>query len=81
MASGWRLEKYLGLKPGFLSVFGIINDEEHHVKVILDKDLDRDEALSFLPNTQGKSFIVISFDNLVKFINSSGNELITASLQ
>ena len=73
-ASGWRLEKYLNLTPGFLSVFGILNDPENHVKIIIDKDLDQAEKLSFLPNTKGGSFICLDFKNLEKFVKLSGNE-------
>lgn len=73
MASGWRLEKYLGLKPGFISVFGLLNDEERHVKVILDEDLDQEKELSFLPNSKGKSFISLDFQSLKKFLEKHGN--------
>ena len=31
--------KYLGLEPGSVSPFGLINDEEHHVILFLDKIL------------------------------------------
>lgn len=74
MASGWRLEKYLGLKPGFISVFGLLNDEENHVKVIVDKELDQENELSFLPNTEGGFFISLNFNALLKFLKASGNE-------
>ncbi len=79
-ASGWRLEKYLDLTPGFLSAFGILNDEENHVKVVLDKDLDVEKQLSFLPNTMGGSFISLSYSDLIKFIKSAGNEAIIETL-
>ncbi len=80
MASGWRLEKYLGLKPGYISVFGLINDEEHHVTVILDEDLNRDEKLSFLPNTEGSGFIAIRFEDLKTFLATLGNPFLTTLL-
>ncbi|MGC9342109.1 MAG: YbaK/EbsC family protein [Bacteroidales bacterium] len=74
MASGWRLEKYLGLTPGFISVFGILNDNDQHVQILIDKELDDEKRLSFLPNTNGGSFILIEFKDLIKFIKSRGNE-------
>ncbi len=79
-ASGWRLEKYLGLTPGFLSVFGIMNDEERHVQVILDQELFGGIELSFLPNTRGGSFLVLGAMELEKFIKSRGNEYTIAQL-
>lgn len=79
-ASGWRLEKYLDLKPGFLSVFGLLNDEENHVKVILDKELNTDILLSFLPNTVGGSFISLTYNDLLNFISKAGNEVIETEI-
>ena len=80
MASAWRLEKYLGLQPGYISVFGLINDKEKHVKVILDKELDQEYMLSFLPNTRGGSFLGIEFSGLLSFLNATGNEYIIKNL-
>ncbi len=74
MASSWRLEKYLGLKPGFISIFGLLNDEKNHVKVIIDKELDQKKELSFLPNTEGGSFVSFNFNGLIKFLEATGNE-------
>ncbi len=74
-ASGWRLEKYLDLTPGFLSVFGILNDKENHVKVVIDKDIDTEKQLSFLPNTEGGSFISLCFSDLIQFVESAGNKV------
>lgn len=74
MASGWRLEKYLGLKPGFISIFGLLNDERNHVKVIIDKELKQENELSFLPNTEGGSFISLIFNDLLKFLEATGND-------
>ena len=34
-ASEQRMEKYLGLKPGSVSPFGLINDKEKHAHVFL----------------------------------------------
>lgn len=80
MASGWRLEKYLGLKPGYISVFGLLNDAQHEVIVIIDAELDRDEKLSFLPNTQGSGFIAIRFADLIRFLEILGNPVMTHAL-
>ena len=74
MASAWRLEKYLRLQPGFISVFGLIHYQEKHVKVIIDKELDQQKMLSFLPNTQGGSFLGIDFSGLISFLKATGNE-------
>lgn len=79
-ASGWRLEKYLGLTPGYLSVFGIMNDKEQHVQVVIDKDLRSGQELSFLPNTPGGSFICLPYTELVRFVETRGNKILEEDL-
>lgn len=71
-----RLMKYLGLKSGEVSPFGIINDEQHVVKVVLDSDLkNTDELIGFHPN-DCTATVWIKFDDLTRFINHFGNEII-----
>ena len=47
-ASEDRLEKYLGLKQGSVSPFGLMNDTEHAVEFFIDKDLSRCKSLGIL---------------------------------
>lgn len=72
-ASSERLMKYLKLEPGHVSPMGLINDEEKEVEVLIDKDLKEKKLLAIHPNTNEAS-ILISFDDLKKFIKSMGNE-------
>lgn len=71
-ASEQRLHKYLGLTPGSVSPFGIINDSDHHVHLFIDETLLEFEKLSFHPNINTAS-IVISRDDLIRFIEYHGN--------
>ena len=71
-ASEARMDKYLGLKPGSVSPFGIINDEEHHVYLYLDKNLLDREYISFHPN-DNTGTCVIKTKDLVKFLDAMGN--------
>jgi Ala-tRNA(Pro) deacylase len=71
-ASEIRMEKYLGLKPGSVSVFGLINDIENHVHVFIDINLTQYSNLSFHPNVNTAS-LVISQNNFNKFLINSGN--------
>lgn len=74
-ASARRLEKYLGLETGAVSPFGLINDEEKQVEVVLDKDLQKKELINFHPNVN-TSTITISFKDFERFIHSCGNNII-----
>ena len=73
-ASEERLEKHLGLSKGSVTPLGIINDDEHLVNIVLDEDLKNEEILGVHPNVN-TSTVFISYNDLIKFINSFGNEI------
>jgi Ala-tRNA(Pro) deacylase len=73
-ASSERLQKYLGLTPGSVSPFGIINDINREVVVILDKEILGGDKLNFHPNINTAT-IQISKDNFFKFLNWASNEV------
>lgn len=78
-ASAERLDEVLKLKPGSVCPFGIINDEEKKVKVILDKDIMGKEKVNFHP-LKNTATVTISSDDLLKFINHVGNEYMEVEL-
>ncbi len=57
-ASGWRLEKYLGVKAGSVSPLGLVHDVRHEVMLYLDQDLRAAERLSFHPNDNRASLVL-----------------------
>jgi Ala-tRNA(Pro) deacylase len=67
-----RLEKYLGVKPGSVSPFGLINDHKHHVNLFIDQQLKQSDKVSYHPNDNTAS-VVISFTDLIRFIETMGN--------
>jgi len=71
-ASDSRLRKYLGVEPGAVSPFGLINDETHHVHVFIDEKLDEFEKLCFHPNVNTATLVIKKYD-LIKFISYLGN--------
>ena len=72
--SAQRLKKYLGVEPGAVTLFAIFNDPDHNVELIVDEVLWQAEAYQFHPlvNT---STLVISHDNLKRFIAKTGHEM------
>lgn len=68
-----RLQKYLGVKPGSVSPFGLINDEEHHVHLFIDQQLQKAKKISFHPNDNTAS-LVIDYSDLLKFLDTMGNK-------
>ena len=71
-ASDERLMKYLGLTPGSVSPFGLINDTGHHVHLFLDKNLRTAERISFHPCINTAS-LVIAFSDFERFLQWTGN--------
>jgi len=67
-----RLMKYLGVKPGSVSPFGLINDKTHHVHLFIDEQLQAADYISFHPNDNTAS-LVIKYDDLLKFLHAMGN--------
>jgi Ala-tRNA(Pro) deacylase len=49
-ASAERLMRYLGLTPGSVSPFGLLNDRDKAVTVVLDDELARSDRIAFHPN-------------------------------
>lgn len=67
-----RLMKYLGVSPGSVSPFGLINDKDHHVFLFIDKQLQQADRVSFHPNDNTAS-VVIKYTDLIRFLQSLGN--------
>jgi len=69
-----RLKRYLGVDPGSVTILAIIRDPDHAVEVIFDEILWQEEAFQFHPlvNT---STLVISKDNLLRFLDAAGYEI------
>lgn len=67
-----RLMSTLGLTPGSVAPFGLINDHGRSIRVLIDEDLRGADRLIFHPNINTAS-IVISWADLEKFLESRGN--------
>jgi len=72
-ASEIRLEKYLGVKPGSVSPFGLLNDNENHVYVFIDKQLESAEEISFHPNDNHATLVIKNID-FKKMLALTGND-------
>ena len=71
-ASPERLMTHLGVAPGSVSPFGLINDRDHAVRVVLDRDLKSATRLSFHPNINTVTLTIAAAD-FAKFLESCGN--------
>ena len=71
-ASPRRMAQYLGLCPGSVSPFGLINVSENHVHLFIDENLMKEESLSFHPNVN-RATVVISQQEFMRYLSIVGN--------
>jgi Ala-tRNA(Pro) deacylase len=71
-ASDQRMMKYLGVTPGSVTPFGLINDTEHHVHVFLDHNLLESKTISFHPCINTAS-IIVQWQDFIKFLDQTTN--------
>jgi Ala-tRNA(Pro) deacylase len=71
-ASPERLLTHLGVTPGSVSPFGLINDASREVRVFLDADLKAAERISFHPNVNTVT-VVLTFTDFERFLADRGN--------
>jgi Ala-tRNA(Pro) deacylase len=73
-ASPERLMTHLGLTPGSVSPFGLINNGDRGVRVVVDRDLKEAARLSFHPNTNTVTFTLTNAD-FARFLAACGNSV------
>lgn len=72
-ASQKRMERYLGVTPGSVTPFGLINDHNREVKLFIDSELKEVEKISFHPN-DNRASLLLSYSDFLKFLEERGNE-------
>lgn len=78
-ASDERLARHLGVTPGAVSPFGLLNDEARAVTVIVDEGLRGAEFVSFHPNVN-TSTVTISWAAFEAFLAWRKNPVIFVRL-
>ena len=67
-----KLMEYLGVIPGAVTAFGVINDRDGKVKIILDADLMRYDVINAHPLRNDATTSIASAD-LLRFIEATGH--------
>ena len=73
-ASSERLMRYLGLEAGAVSPFGLINDSNKEVRIVMDLDLKEKGRINFHPNVNTVT-VGIEFKDFEKFLFWCGNSV------
>ena len=77
--SAERLMAELGLTPGSVSPFGLINDADGSVRVLIDRELKGAGRLIFHPNINTAS-VVVSWNDLERFLATRANRVSVIAL-
>lgn len=73
-ASPEALKEKLGLKPGAVSPFGLLNDKNHEVEVYIDKAVYNANIVSFHPNRNTAS-LELTIEMFRKFLQTLENKV------
>ena len=74
-----RLWEFLGIRPGSVCPFTVINDKDHHVQVVLDAQMMKGEIVNYHPMDNTMT-IGLTPDDLLKFFAHTGHTPITLDL-
>lgn len=74
IASEEVLKEKLGIEPGMVSPFGLLNNDEKDVKIYMDKQIITEEIMTFHPNDNTKTLFITTKD-LFKYFENIGYEL------
>jgi len=64
-----KLMEKMSLHAGAVSLFGLLNNTEHDIKIFLDREMLSEKYMSFHPNENTKT-IFISTDDMYRFIKT-----------
>lgn len=65
------LAEKMGLEPGIVSLFGLLNNEEKDIQVYLDKEMLAEEKVTFFANTNTMT-LFLKMEDMYKFIENAG---------
>lgn len=74
------MEKFLNITPGSVSIMGLMNDREHQVKLLIDKDVLKDEYFGCHPCINTSSLKLKMADVLEKFLPYTGHDYTVVNL-
>ncbi|WP_342640513.1 prolyl-tRNA synthetase associated domain-containing protein [Rhodoligotrophos ferricapiens] len=67
------MQQLLGVEPGSVTPFGLINDHERRVNVVLEEQMMRHELLNYHPLSNNATTTIRSAD-LLRFIDACGHQ-------
>lgn len=75
-----RLWQFLGVRPGSVCPFAVVNDPEHHVQPILDKKMMEQDRVNYHPLLNTMT-VGLKPEGLMTFMKFTGHEPIILDLE
>lgn len=79
-AEAEHMEAFLNITPGSVSVMGLMNDKEHRVRLLIDRELLQEEFVGCHPCVNTSSLKLRMKDVLEKFLPYVGHEYTVVEL-
>lgn len=79
-ADAQYMEQFLNITPGAVSVMGLMNDREHRIKLLIDRDVCEQEFLGCHPCVNTASLKIKTDDILTKFLPHTGHPYTVVTL-
>ena len=67
-----KLQEFLGVVPGAVTAFGVINDVGNNVTIVLDADLIKNDIINCHPLSNDAT-TSIGRDDLIRFVEATGH--------
>ena len=80
-ASAEDMEKYLNIRPGAVSVMGLMNDHDNQVQLLVDEDILKEEYLGCHPCVNTSSLKVRTEDVFHTYLEAVHHQAITVVLK
>ena len=74
------MEKYLDIHPGAVSIMGLMNDKENHVRLLVDEDVLKDEYIGCHPCVNTSSLKIKTKDITDVFLKAVHHDMTTVKL-
>ena len=79
-ADGTYMEQFLDITPGSVSILGLANDTENHVRLLIDADVLKDGSIGCHPCMNTSSLKIKTADILEKFLPAVHHEYTLVNL-
>ena len=75
------MEEYLDIKPGAVSILGLMNDHDNHVRLLIDEDLLKDDTIGVHPCVNTSVLRLKTEDLFQKFLPAVHHEPVIVHLE